>query len=352
MIIARNGMERLTKAVILSIGSVAPYTGKGRDMGKLATYLQGEFKRLCPIGWTCETEQRLLAATFDDQMGYSSRVDVLLQRADKQRRLWIEFEVSRADPVANHAKFSVAHLFQPQLASDTFVSMISPRVEYGRANLAANMITLMRSIGMDAFQIPLTPYLTATQINQLNTLAVDDLAAHPEIESQREIDRILAVVEPAFTSDSRRIHFASNLLEVILNVRTWNAEISQAEYYQLWGKRTISYFVFDPVSGLFAPSKFCAYVLIGTRSDSTSAGMSIPLYTSLDETEKSFDGHRAHTHLTRHLTMQMISGDEAGDIMPRFERWLAANKDNISVHSRGPTFILPPTWFRKGGKQK
>jgi hypothetical protein len=28
--------------------------------------------------------------------------------------LWIEFEVSRADPVANHAKFATAHLFQPQ----------------------------------------------------------------------------------------------------------------------------------------------------------------------------------------------------------------------------------------------
>ncbi|NTV64959.1 MAG: hypothetical protein HGA65_15725 [Oscillochloris sp.] len=61
--------------------------------------------------------------------------------------------------------------------------MISPRVEYGRANLAANMITLMRSIGMDAFQIPLTPYLTAAEINQLNTLTLTDLGTHPEIEA-------------------------------------------------------------------------------------------------------------------------------------------------------------------------
>jgi hypothetical protein len=29
------------------------------------------------------------------------------------RRLWIEFEISRADPVANHAKFATAQLFQP-----------------------------------------------------------------------------------------------------------------------------------------------------------------------------------------------------------------------------------------------
>ena len=321
-------------------------------MGKLATYLQYEFKRLCPVGWTCQTEQRLLPATFDAQMGYASRVDVLLQRDDRQRQLWIEFEVSRADPVANHAKFSVAHLFQPQLASATFVSMISPRIEYGRANLAANMITLMRSIGMDAFQLPLTPYLTVTQINQLNTLTVADLAAHPEIEAQRELDRILAVVEPAFTTETRRIHFASNLLEVLLNVRTWNEAITQAEQRQLWGKRTVSYFVFDPVTNLFAPSKFCAYVLIGPHIDHTSAGMSIPLYTSLDATEKSFDGHRAHTHLTRHLTMQLRSGADTDELMPRFEHWLAAHKDSLTVHSRGPSFIIPPTWFHKGGKVK
>jgi hypothetical protein len=214
------------------------------------------------------------------------------------------------------------------------------------------MITLMRSIGMDAFQLPLTPYLTATEINQLNTLAVTDLATHPEIDAQRELDRVLAVVEPAFTDATRRIHFASNLLEVMLNVRTWNREITQAEQRQLWGKRTVSYFVFDPVAGLFAPSKFCAYVLIGTQSDRASAGMSILLYTSLDGTEKLFDGHRAHTHLTQHLTMQLIAGADAGDLLPRFERWLAANKDNLSVHSRGPIFILPPAWFRKGGKQR
>jgi hypothetical protein len=321
-------------------------------MGNFATYLQGEFKRLCPTGWNCQPEQRLLPAVFDDQMGYSSRVDVLLQRDDGQRRLWIEFEVSRADPVANHAKFSVAHLFQPQLTSDTFVSMISPRIEVGRANLAANMISLMRRIGMAAFQMPLVPYLTVTQVNQLNGLTVNDLGTHSEIEVQREIDRIMAVIEPAFTTGSHRIHFASNLLEVMLNVRTWNEQIVQAEYRRLWGKRTISYFVFDPVSSLFAPSKFCAYVLIGTRSTSASSGMNIPFYTSLDENEKLFDGHRAHNHLAHHLSMQMVPDSEAKDFLPLFESWLNSNRGNLSVHTRGPMFILPPTWSYKRGKRK
>lgn len=189
-------------------------------MGNLAKFLQSEFIRLCPDGWKCDTEQRLLPATFDAQMGYSSRVDVLLQRDDGTRRLWIEFEVSRADPVANHAKFSVAHLFQKQLEHDAFVSMISPRVEYGRTNLAGNMVTLMRTIGMQAFQTLLVPYVTVQQINTLNTLTVEALTTHPEVDTQRELDRVFAVIEPAFTTEQQRIHFVSNLLEVALNVRT------------------------------------------------------------------------------------------------------------------------------------
>ena len=48
------------------------------------------------------------------------------------RRLWIEFEISRADPAANHAKFATAHLFRPWGPSDAFVSMISAHVARAR----------------------------------------------------------------------------------------------------------------------------------------------------------------------------------------------------------------------------
>jgi hypothetical protein len=53
------------------------------------------------------------------------------------RRIWVEFEVSRADPVANRAKFATAHLFQSQPAADTFLAMVRPHVDRGRRNLAA-----------------------------------------------------------------------------------------------------------------------------------------------------------------------------------------------------------------------
>jgi hypothetical protein len=162
----------------------------------------------------------------------------------------------------------------------------------------------------------------------------------------------MAVIEPAFSTDSHRIHFASNLLEVMLNVRTWNEQIVQAEYRRLWGKRTISYFVFDPISGLFAPSKFCAYVLIGIHSTSASSGMNIPFYTSLDENEKLFDGHRAHNHLAHHLSMRLVPDSEAKDFLPLFESWLNTNRDNLAVHTRGPIFILPPLWAYNKRKRK
>ena len=68
-------------------------------------------------------------------LGYRPRVDVLLEREDGSRRLWIEFEVSRADPVANHAKFATAHLFQPQAEADSFLAMVSPHVARGRRSL-------------------------------------------------------------------------------------------------------------------------------------------------------------------------------------------------------------------------
>ncbi len=95
-------------------------------MGSLTTFLQQEFAHNCPAGWTSEREIRLLPYDLEAVLGYSPRVDVLLERQDASQRLWIEFEVSRADPVANHAKFATAHLFQPQPKTDVFVSMVSP----------------------------------------------------------------------------------------------------------------------------------------------------------------------------------------------------------------------------------
>src|SRR5438128_7180232 len=112
-------------------------------MGTLARYLQHEFRTACPAGWRCTTECHLLDSSLRKVLGYSSQADVLLEREDGKRRLWIEFEVSRADPVANHAKFATSNLFCPLGEGSTFISMVSPHVQRGRRNLAAATIHLM-----------------------------------------------------------------------------------------------------------------------------------------------------------------------------------------------------------------
>lgn len=90
-------------------------------MGTLTSYLQQEFIRRSYPGWVCRHERRILPRHLEDFLGYAPRVDVLLERQDGTRRLWIEFEISRADPVANHTKFATAHLFEPQRDTDTFI---------------------------------------------------------------------------------------------------------------------------------------------------------------------------------------------------------------------------------------
>jgi len=82
-------------------------------MPHLARYLQEAFERNCPRGWRCCTEARVVTAEVEDLLGYAPQADAVLQEVATERRVWVELEVSWADPVANHAKFATAHLFSP-----------------------------------------------------------------------------------------------------------------------------------------------------------------------------------------------------------------------------------------------
>lgn len=86
-------------------------------MGNLARLLQQRFREAAPAGWSSTAEQRIMSADLERQLGFAPRADVLLARTDGSQRIWIEFEISRADPVANHAKFAAAHLFEPRAAT-------------------------------------------------------------------------------------------------------------------------------------------------------------------------------------------------------------------------------------------
>jgi hypothetical protein len=323
-------------------------------MGSLATYLQHEFIRLCPDDWTARYEIPLLPRELACLLGYAPQVDVLLERKDASKRLWIEFEISRADPVANHAKFATSHLFQPQPRTDSFVAMVSPHVARGRRNLAANTISLMRCIGMNAFQTVLFPHLSGQEVKRLNHFGRGSIN-NASLNVKSEIERALLISQAVFTVPERRIHFVGDILDVTLNLHRWNKDMSTVQARNLWGKRTITYFVYEPRSRDFAPSKFCAFVGLPTISlndggvasvGAVKAEMTVELYAGIDNSERRFDGTRARTHLTDNLGMIQILPQEDRRILSHFNKWLCRYEECITIHPTGPAFILPPRWFQ------
>ena len=89
----------------------------------LATELQNRLIASPPPGWTARREVQLLESGATCILGYRPAVDLLLESQQTDERLWLELEISRADPVANHSKFASAHLMQPLSERGTFVSL-------------------------------------------------------------------------------------------------------------------------------------------------------------------------------------------------------------------------------------
>lgn len=317
--------------------------------GVFSVLLQEAFVIQCPLGWNCRCEERVLSSEFESLLGYSPRADICLENADASRRLWIEFEISRADPVANHAKFATAHLFKPFENSDTFVSMVSSHVARGRRNLASNTVQLLRHIGISAFQTVLLPYIEPEEIKRLNHSSLYSLRSS-NLDIPRELNRVFEIVEPVIEDEGHRIHFVSELFDVIRNLHRWNAEVTATDGAELWKRRTVTYFVFDPVSKLFAPSKYCAYS-IPVRSSpisttSASGLMNMQTYCMLDETDWRFDGNRARRHLMTNLGMNLTAEDNSLEIDLAFKDWISERASLVTVHPSGAKFLVPPAWYR------
>jgi len=315
----------------------------------LTQLLQEGFERWCPPGWSCRREVPLFSRERARLLGFSSRVDVLLERSDSTRRLWIEFEVSRADPVANHAKFAARHLFEPQLASDAFVAMVSAHVTPGRQNLSACVIDVMRRLGMNAFHTVLLPALSGDEIKQLNHTELGSLRRH-DLDLNAEIERALAVSQPMGRFDGREIYFAGNAFEVAGNVRQWNRDMAIKANRRLWGQRTVTYFVFDPVTATFAPSKFCAYQPVhseagGSTHDRDPLAMSVTYYAEIDQQARLFDGAQARRHLSKRLGMKVLAVDADDRVLRHFETWVEEQSDAIRVHPSGARIIVPASWL-------
>ncbi len=314
-------------------------------MGNLTGYLQDRFRGACPPGWDCQPETRLLTRELQAVLGYAPRADVVLTEFAAGRRLWIEFEVSRADPVANHAKFATAHLFQPQAPNDIFVSMVSRHVERGRRNLAANTIQLMRHLGMQAVQTVLFPCLNGVEVQRFNQMDKDELRRiGPDV--QPEIERVFAVTTPQADAGDHHIYLAGEVVDALLNARAWNREVATPVGRGLWGRRRVQYFVGVPYSAEFAPCKFCAFLPIRREKPSSGSSdtsrMTLQLYVQLDESEPRFDGNVAQRHLTRRLGMVARTPAEDPQTTALFQQWLTTVADLITVPARGPVFLLPP----------
>ncbi len=171
--------------------------------------------------------------------------------------------------------------FPPQPSTDVFVSMISPHVSKGRRNLAASTIFLLRNIGMNAFQTILFPNIERKEIKRINHL--DSEAIQQEnLDIQAELDRVFIISEACLSLSSRQIHFVGDILEVMLNIRSWNDDISTKQGQELWGKRTITYFVYDPRFKQFAPTKFCAYTVINSPDLSCKTAFSELSYSKMN----------------------------------------------------------------------
>ena len=313
----------------------------------LASFLQRSFAAKAPAGWKCHHEVPLLTKELEARLGFSPRADVLMENSALQRRIWVEFEICRADPAANHMKFAIGHLFAPQSPGDAFVSMISDHVAEGRANLGASAVILMRRLGMQAFQIPLLPAINGLDIKKLNHLPPVQLIER-NLDVCSEIERAIIITEPLFMDRQIRLFFASNAFEVSLNVVNWNQGVATPDGALHWGKRTVTYFVFDPRSHLFAPSKFCAFLPVPnlpsskfSESHGAAIGMTVGYYCSIDQEEPRFDGSIARRHLIERLGYQLVRPAQLPELMARLERWLVDCERQIRVHPRGVHILLP-----------
>jgi len=317
-------------------------------LGNLAKILQEEIERIQPWGMNVRTEFKLLSTELERTLGFSPRVDLLLEKEDRSRRYWIEFEISRADPVANHTKFATSCLFQPFSPNNLFISMTSNHVARGRSNLGASTIALMRHTGIMAFQTTLLPQFEAKEIKRLNHMPLEQIR-NIKLEVETEINRIALISESLANLKGNRIHFTANPFEVYLNLRNWNIDINKERCQEIWKKRTIKYFVFNPWTKQFAPSKFCAYTIIPEitknpnqykKNTLENFSMTIPLYSEIDQNISIFDGQKARLHITKNLGFSLMHANEDEKITTYFNKWMKSLEKILNVSTDGPWFII------------
>lgn len=312
-------------------------------MGTLARFLVSEWLRRPPRGWRCSAETALLDRELVRRYGFDPRADVMFEARDG-RRVAVEVEIRRADPVANQVKFLVAMRAGALREGDALVSMFSPAIDRGRRNSSAVFVRHLRTDGLTAFQVALLPDLDAVRVLALNKAPPEKLA-RAKLPVARELERVFAIVEPRGERE-HRIHFAGDVTDVVANVWAWNDEMTRPGRGR-WGTRAVQFFVHDPASGLFAPSKFAAFIpaMKPGGASRPPATMTLDVYASLGEQDPRFDGHRARKHLCERLAFEATSLAAApGAVSAAFADW--AERDQGRLRLRRPVQLLqPPRWY-------
>lgn len=180
-------------------------------MGQLAHWsaqVIGEafVEELAPRGITPKLsfEASVFPQALCEEIGYSPAADLLVEYPwDKgDVRIWMELEVSRADPVANPAKFLVAFSERSPLPGEVFVFAISQAIQKGRAALCRRFVEMMHARG---FPVRTEEYLPS---------ATEHLIARLNVRAREEFEHALArepeIVRRALTEDlralARRVH--------------------------------------------------------------------------------------------------------------------------------------------------
>jgi hypothetical protein len=312
-------------------------------MGKLAKHLAEQFAAIGLTGWHAEPEAALFSKDLERRYGFRPRVDVLFRKKDdSSKRLFVELEVSRADPVANQVKFLLAREAHEVGPDDVLVSMFSTAIERGRRNVCGVFAGHLRASGVAAFQLSLLPWLEPDEVRRLNKSDAAPVE-RGKISVESELDRVSSVVEPRGDA-GHRIHFAGDVSDVLANVWTWNGEIAGPAAVH-WGERHAQYFVHDPIAKQFAPSKFCAF-LPAPRPNGAVAPpptMTLALYATLGEEDPRFDGHRARKHLEQRLAFDCVSLEET-DLIKEFGSWHDAHGERVSL-KRPVSVLRPPAWY-------
>jgi hypothetical protein len=160
---------------------------------------------------------------------------------------------------------------------------------------------------------------------------------------------VFSVVNPVGQWGRVNVHLVGDILDALLNLRGWNEDIRTPTGRTAWGKRCCTYFVYDPGSRLFAPSKFCAYTPVFATVGASepivrSCRMSAEVYVGLNDSAHIMDGQLAWRYLVSGLGMRQLLPAETTLVATAFASWLEQCGGAIGVRGGEPVFLTPPAW--------